>query len=111
MRAFSLEHARDLHPAHVGEFQLVLADRPLVVFREGADHQHHRMRLLEPVFHPALLLDRENLRAVGLAFREMAIARLQLQVEPAPGAFAVVIGEFQLHIQPLVLRGRISKHF
>jgi hypothetical protein len=47
-----------------------------------------------------------KLRAIGLAFREAGIARLQLQVKPAPGACAVVIGEFQLHIQPLVLRGR-----
>jgi hypothetical protein len=61
--AFMLEHARYFHPAHLGELQLVLADRPLVILRERAGHQHHRMRLLEPVFHPALLLDRENLRA------------------------------------------------
>jgi hypothetical protein len=61
------------------------------------------MRLLEPVFHPALLLDRENLRAVDLAFREVGIARLQSQLEPAPRAFAFVVGEFQLHIQSLAL--------
>jgi hypothetical protein len=41
-----------------------------------------------------------------LRFVRWELPDFQLQVGPAPCAFAVVVGKFQLYIQPLVLRGR-----